>query len=322
MTAQYTREPSAEGVAEAARRIRAILPQTPLLPVEIGGVQVWLKDETAQPVRAFKIRGAWNRLSTMAEADRTRGVVALSSGNHALGVAWSAKRLGTAVTVLMPHDTPPVKRDAVEALGATIVPYDRLGDDRDAMAAELCRRTGATLVHAFADPWVLEGQGTVGLEIAERLGGGPSRIVAPCGGGGLLSGCALACPGAELIAVEPEGWDDVARSLAAGRIVPVGANPPPTACDGIQTPKIAPITFAILDQRKAMAVTVSDAEVAEAMRFAFDTHGLMLEPSGAAGLAAALAGKVPLDERTAIVLTGGNGDPAQFGRMTGREPPV
>ncbi|OCC24844.1 pyridoxal-5'-phosphate-dependent protein [Croceicoccus estronivorus] len=320
MTAQHSHEPTTEGVAEAARRIHALLPCTPLIPSVIGGIRIWLKDETAQPIRAFKIRGAWNRLNAISSARRKYGVIAVSSGNHALGVAWGAARLGIAVTVLMPRDTPAVKRDAVNALGARIVYYSRLQDDRDAMAADLCAQTGATLIHAFADPWVIEGQGSVATEIAAQLGQDPSRIIAPCGGGGLLSGSALACPDAQLIAVEPEGWDDAAQSIATGGIASVASDAPPTICDGIQTPRISPMTLKIMHEHKITCMTVNDQEVATAMRFAFDHHAIVLEPSGAAGLAAALSGSIPLDETSAVVLTGGNVDPVQFTELTGRTP--
>lgn len=294
-----------------------ILPPTPLRETTIHGVRVWLKDETAQPVRSFKIRGAWNRLNAIPEQDRERGVVALSSGNHAMGVAWGARRLGIAARILMPRDTPPVKLAAVAALGGEIIPYDRLGDDRERMARALCAESGATLVHAFADPWIIEGQGTVALEIAAQLGKPPTRIVAPCGGGGLSAGCALACPEAAIVPVEPQGWDDVARSLAAGAIEGVGPNPPPTACDALQTPATAPLNFGILMARGCRGLAVSESEVAEAQRFAFARCGITLEPGGAVALAAALAGKVPLDGRTAIVLTGGNADPAAFAQVIG-----
>lgn len=306
MTAQQLREPTADGVYQAMGRIAAILPPTPLVPLTVDGAQLWLKDETAQPIRAFKIRGAWNRISAIPTTRRKYGVVALSSGNHALGVAWSARRLDMAATVLMPGDTPAAKLDAVAELGAQIIRYDRLNDDREAMATTLCR-DGAALVHPFDDPLVIEGQGTLALEATTQLGRAPDRVIAPCGGGGLLSGSALACPEAELVAVEPDGWDDAGRSIAAGQIVPVGPAPPPTICDGIQTPVIAPLTFDILRRRNAMTTTVSDGEVRAAQDILRRHAGINAEPSGAAGLAAVMAGKVPIDGLNLIVLTGGNG---------------
>jgi len=307
------REPTREGVLRAAAKVAAILPATPLLPVEIRGRRVWCKAEVLQPVGAFKIRGAWHRLSDLDEGERARGVVALSSGNHAQGVAWAARRLGIAATIVMPNDAPEVKLHGTRELGGEIVLYDRPGgESRDAVAARLFAETGATLVHAYGDPWVIEGQGSAGIEIAEQLGGEPSRIVAPCGGGGLSAGLALACPEAEIVPVEPEGWDDVRRSLEAGEIVPVGANPPPTACDALQTLATFPINFAVLRGRAAPGVAVSEEEVRAAQRFAFSRLRLVVEPGGAAALAAALAGKVELDDRTAIILSGGNVDAASF----------
>lgn len=320
MTAQPMRAPTREGVIAAAARIAEILPKTPLLQAEIRGVPLWLKAESLQPVGAFKIRGGWNRLSTLTPEEAAPGVVGVSSGNHAQGVAWAAQRLGIRAAIVMPVDAPQVKLANVRALGAEVVLYDRPGgEDRDAIARALCAERGATFVHAYGDPWVIEGQGSAGVEIAAQMAEagipGPSRIVAPCGGGGLSAGLALACPDAEIVPVEPEGWDDVARSLAAGEILPVGPNPPPTACDALQTPVTWPINFAVLQGRAAPGLSVSEAEVRTAQRFAFSHLRLVLEPGGAAALAAALAGKVALDEGTVILLSGGNVDPTAFARV-------
>lgn len=313
------RKPTRQGVLRAAEKIAAILPPTPLLPVDIGGVKVWVKAESLQPVGAFKIRGAWHRLTELTEQERARGVVGLSSGNHAQGVAWAAHRLGVAATIVMPNDAPAVKLARVRELGAKIVLYDRPGgEDRDAIAEALCKESGAVLVHAYADPWIIEGQGTCGLEIDRQMqaqaGGPTTRIVICCGGGGLSAGIALACPDAQIITVEPEGWDDMARSLVAGQIKAVGPNPPPTACDALQTLATRPINFEVLCGR-ARGVAVSEDEIRAAQIFAFERLRLVLEPGGAAALAAALAGKVPLDGRTAITLTGGNVDSASFTRL-------
>ena len=320
MTAQLTRAPTADGVARAARKIAAILPPTPLLPLELGGATVWCKAECLQPIGAFKLRGAWHRLTELSPEDRARGVVGVSSGNHAQGVAWAARRLGIAAAIVMPIDAPRVKLDRTRALGAEIVLYDRPGgEDRDEVAARLCEERGRTLVHAFADPWIIEGQGSAGIELAhqmaERAGGPPTRIIAPCGGGGLSAGLALACPEAEIVPVEPEGWDDVARSLAAGEIVSVGPSPPPTACDALQTPSTRPINFAVLKARCGFGLAVNPAEVRAAQRLAFAELRLVLEPGGAAALAAALAGKVALGGRTAIVLSGGNVDAVSYAQV-------
>jgi threonine dehydratase len=315
-----TRIPTAEGVARAAEKVAALLPQTPLLPLELDGTTVWCKAECLQPIGAFKIRGAWHRLSDLDEAERACGVVGVSSGNHAQGVAWAARRLGIAATIVMPRDAPQVKLAATRALGAEVVLYDRYTESREEIAQALCEESGATLVHAFADPWVIEGQGSIGIEITAQLGEAPRRIVAPCGGDGLSGGLALACPEAEILPVEPEGWDDVRRSLEAGEIVSVGPNPPPTVCDALQTLSTQPINFAVLKQRCPYGLMVTPAEVRAAQRLAFARLRLVVEPGGAAALAAALAGKVPVDGRTVIVLSGGNTDAAAFAEvLAGRD---
>lgn len=319
MTGQQQRTPTAEGVARAAAKVAAILPPTPLLPLDVDGVTVWCKAECLQPIGAFKIRGAWHRLSDMSDEEKARGVVGVSSGNHAQGVAWAAKRLGVAATIVMPRDAPRVKLERTLALGAQVVPYDRYNEDRDEVAAALCEKSGAILVHAYADPWIIEGQGTAAFELAaqmrERAGGEPTRIVVPCGGGGLSAGAALACPDAEIVPVEPEGWDDVRKSLEAGEIRDVGPNPPPTACDALQTTATRPINFAILKERCPFALVVTPEEVRTAQRLAFEQLRLVVEPGGAAALAAVLAGKAKIDGRTAVVLSGGNTDAAAFAEV-------
>lgn len=306
------RTPTREGVIEAAAKIAAILPPTPLLPVEIGGVRCWAKAEVLQPVGAFKIRGAWHRLTALGDDERKRGVVAVSSGNHAQGVAWAARELGIAATIVMPRNAPQVKLEATRALGAEVVLYERPGEDRDEVAGRLIEQTGAVLVHAFGDPWVIEGQGSAGIEMTAQLGREPSRILACCGGGGLAAGLALACPDSAIVPVEPLGWDMVGQSIAAGQIVPVGDDPPATICDALQPPATKDINLSVLRGRADPGVTVTDAEVRAAQRFAFAKLRLVVEPGGAAALAAALAGKVPLDENTVVMLTGGNTDAASY----------
>ena len=322
MTVPSLRSPTAEGVARAAAKIAALLPPTPLLPVELpGGAIAWCKAEGLQPVGAFKIRGAWHRLTDLTDDERKCGVVGVSSGNHAQGVAWAAKRLGIPATIVMPNDAPAVKLANTRALGAEVVLYDRPGgEDRDEVAAKMVTGRGAILVHAYGDPWVIEGQGSTGIEIAaqmaERAGGPPTRIVACCGGGGLTAGLALACPDAAIVPVEPEGWDDVCRSLESGAIQRVDlAKAPSTACDALQTPSTRPINFAVLQQRVRSWARVSEAEVRAAQRYAFDKLRLVVEPGGAVALAAVLAGKVPVDGRTALTLSGGNADPEAFARV-------
>jgi len=313
MFRESPRTPTRDGVVRAAEKIAALLPPTPLLPVEIGGVRVHAKADVLQPIGSFKIRGAWHRLTDLTEHERAAGVVAVSSGNHAQGVAWAARELGIEAAIVMPADAPQVKLDATRALGAEVILYDRAGgEDRDVVAKALCDARGRALVHAYADPWVIEGQGSMGIEISAQLGREPSRIVVCCGGGGLTAGLALACPTTAIHPVEPVGWDDLALSLQRGEIVRVGPNPPKTICDAIQTPSTAPVNFAVLKGRAEAGVAVTDDEVRAAQRFAFAKLRLVVEPGGAAALAAAITGKVPLDGDTVITLTGGNADPAMF----------
>ena len=306
------RMPTRQGVLAAADSIGRILPPTPLLPVEIDGMRCHVKAESLQPVGAFKIRGGWWRLSNLTDAEKARGVVAVSSGNHAQGVAWAARRLGIAAAIVMPRNAPRVKLEATRALGAEIVLYDRPGEDRDEVAAREIERRGAVLVHAFGDPWVIEGQGSAGVEIEAQLGRTPSRLVVCCGGGGLAAGLALACPDSAIHVVEPDGWDMVGRAIASGEIVRVGDDPPTTICDALQPDATKEINLAVLSGRAEPGVTVTDEEVREAQRFAFARLNLVAEPGGAAALAAALAEKVPVDEDTVILLTGGNTDAASF----------
>ena len=306
------RIPTRTGVIAAAEAVAAILPPTPLLPVAINGVHAWVKAECLQPIGAFKIRGAWWALANLSSAQRAGGVVAVSSGNHAQGVAWAAQRLGIRATIVMPHDAPAVKLANTRALGAEVVLYQRPQEDRDAVAAQLIADRGGTLVHAFGDPWVIEGQGSAAIEAAAQLGRAPSRIITCCGGGGLAAGLALACPDSSIHIVEPEGWDMVGQSLASGAIVHAAPDAPKTICDALQPNATKPINLAVLKDRAAPGVSVTDDEVRAAQRFAFANLHLVLEPGGAAALAAALAGKVPLDEHTVIMLTGGNADPAAY----------
>ena len=306
-----------DDVIVAAERIAGLIERTPLLETEIRGATVWLKCECLQTGGAFKLRGATNRLLQLSPEERERGVVAFSSGNHARGVAIAAKRLGIRAVIVMPSDAPRVKVDGTAAEGAEIVFFERLTESREEIAASLAAQTGATVVPSFDDPAIVAGQGTAGLEILEQAPEPPKRIFVPCGGGGLASGIALGCPDAEIVVVEPEGWDDMAQSLARGEIVPVGPNPPPTLCDAIQTPRVSPITLEILQARGAKAVAVSDAEVEDAIRFAWREHKLVVEPGGAAGLAALLAGELESAAGTVVVLSGGNIDPALHARIVG-----
>jgi threonine dehydratase len=306
-------------VVEAASRIESFVRETPLIESEVGGARFWLKCECLQTGGAFKLRGATNRLLQLGPEERERGVVAFSSGNHARGVAIAARRLGIRAIIVMPSDAPQVKVDGTAEEGAEIISYDRRNENREAIAARISKETGATVVPSFDDAMIVAGQGTVGLEIAEQLGRQPTQIVVPCGGGGLTSGIALACPDAEIVIVEPEGWDDMARSLEIGEIVPVAPDAPDTFCDALQTPRVSPITFGILKDRRAQALSVSDAEVSDALRFAWKRHELTVEPGGAVALAALLAGKVEPKGETVVVVSGGNVDPTLFARILAEE---
>jgi threonine dehydratase len=310
------RQPTRAGVRDAAAKIAAILPQTPLFTAEIRGVPVSFKAECLQPIGAFKIRGAWHRLTALDTQSREKGVVAFSSGNHAQGVAWAAKRLGIPAVIVMPSDAPRVKRESTMAMGAEVVLYDRMTENRAKIAAHLTHARGAVLVPPFDDPWIIEGQGSAGIEamtqMVEAKLPDPRNIIVPCGGGGLAAGTALAFPDAEITIVEPEGWDDMCLSLEAGWIEPLGDNPPPTACDALQTLLVSPLTFDVLSRRGAIGVRVSEAEIRTAQRWAAHKLRLVVEPGGVVGLAAVLAGKVPLEPGLLVILSGGNVDPDAY----------
>jgi threonine dehydratase len=309
---------STDDVRTAAVRLHGHAVRTPLLRSDavdrFCDGRVWFKPECLQRTGSFKFRGAYNRLAALDTAERARGVVAFSSGNHAQGVALAAKLLGIAVTIVMPQDAPAVKVAATEADGATVVFYDRYTGDRAVIAASIAAETGATVVPSYDDPFIVAGQGTAGLEVAEdlaALGVAAALALVCCGGGGLASGFALGS-GLPVVTVEPAGYDDVARSLAGGVIVPVDS-PGPTICDALQTMVTVPLTFDILKARGTTGVAVTDAEAAAAVAFAFRHLKLVLEPGGAVALAAALTGRVDLAGKTAVVvLSGGNVDPEIF----------
>lgn len=312
-----------DDVVDAAERIAGLVVRTPLIEAEVAGFRVWLKCECLQTGGAFKLRGATTRLLQLSPEERRRGVVAFSSGNHARGVAIAARRLGIPAVIVMPHGAPQVKVDGTRGEGAEIIFYDRRNESREEIAAKIAEETGATVVPSFDDPAIVVGQGTVGLEILDQMAeqevGPPKRIVVPCGGGGLASGIALAAPEAEIAIVEPGGWDDMMRSLELGEIVSVSPDAPDTWCDALQTPRVSPITFGILKQRRATAVAVTDEEAAQAVRFAWERHQLVVEPGGAVALAALIAGKLALADGTVVVLSGGNIDPALHARIVGGE---
>lgn len=310
------RQPTTNGVAAAATRIAGAVTPTPLLPLDHEGRRIWIKAECLQKGGAFKLRGATNRLMQLNDDERTRGVVAFSSGNHAQGVALAARRLGIQATIVMPADAPAVKVEGTRAAGAEIVFYDRAGESREEIGARLAAERGCVLVPSFDDVDVIEGQGSVGVEIAQQLGVPPPMVIVPCGGGGLAAGIALALPDSGIVIAEPEGWDDMARSLALGGIVPVEQPAPPTRCDALQTMRVSPLTFGALRDAGARGVAVSEREVAAAMVFAFRHLRLVVEPGGAAALAALLAGKAgDVPAGSVVVLSGGNVDPALFAEI-------
>ncbi|WP_294172186.1 threonine/serine dehydratase [uncultured Sphingomonas sp.] len=303
-------EPTRSAVLAAAARIAGHIRCTPLLRTTIHGAPVWLKAECLQTGGAFKLRGASNRLLQLSPDERRRGVVAFSSGNHAQGVAIAAKRLGIPAAIVMPSDAPALKVEGTQAQGAEIVFYDRVAEDRVEIATRLATERGATLVPSFDDPHIVAGQGTAGLEIVGQLGAAPRRILVPTGGGGLAAGIALACPEAEIVCVEPEGWDDMGHSLEQGRVVLVAADAPPTLCDALQTTRVSSITFGVLHARGAKAVAVSEMETRAAIALAWRELQLVVEPGGAVALAALLSGRVAAEHGTVAVLSGGNIDPA------------
>ena len=304
-----------EDVVEAAARIAGAVERTPLVEARLGGHALWLKCENRQTGGAFKLRGASNRLLAMNADEQARGVVAFSSGNHAQGVAIAARRLGMKAVIVMPSDAPRLKVDGTRAEGAEVVFYDRRSEDRIAIAAAIAAETGATIVPSFDDPYIVAGQGSVGIEIIDQLGRTPAHIVIPCGGGGLAAGIALACPDAAITIVEPDGWDDMGRSLRGGAIVAVAADAPATLCDALQTPLVSPITFDVLSERQAAALSVSDDEACAAIAWAWREHELVVEAGGAVALAAVLAGKVEIVEDLVVVVSGGNIDPALHARI-------
>jgi threonine dehydratase len=326
-----------QDIEAAARRIAGQAVQTPLLASEAlaratGAAAVYLKPEMLQVGGAFKFRGAFNRLAQLTAQQRRAGVVAFSSGNHAQGVAIAAARIGCPALIVIPSDAPRIKIEATRAAGAEVRLYDRASEDREAIAAEIALARGAVVVPAFEDVDIIAGQGTLGLEMvrqAQAAGGPLDVLICPTGGGGLIAGVSTAMralsPDTEIWGVEPQGFDDTARSLAAGHRLgcPPGAT---TLCDALMSPMPGATTFAINRRTLSGVLAVTDAEVKAAMRFAFEKLKLAVEPGGAAALAAALspsarAGRLDLDgRRVGIVLSGGNVDPDQFAAILTEAP--
>ena len=314
-------------VEAAARRIAGQAVVTPLIESpalsQRIGARVLLKLETLQRVGAFKFRGAYNRLVQLSPDQRRTGVVAFSSGNHAQGVALAAQLIGMPALIVMPSDAPAIKMQATSNYGAEISLYDRLTESRERIAAAIAAERGAVVVPAFDDPDIAAGQGTVGLEIvrqAEALGVTIDVALAPVSGGGLLAGLSVAVkalsPHTQIWGVEPTGFEDLRLSLEAGErvaITPTGRS----LCDALESPAPGVMTFPILKRNLAGAVAITDAEVAEAMRYAFQTLKLVVEPGGSVGLAALLTGKVKAstDQTVAVVISGGNVDPELFAKV-------
>jgi threonine dehydratase len=312
-----------DDVRAARERIAAHVHRTPVLSSrqidELVGCRVVFKCETFQRVGAFKARGAFSRLTLMTPAERSRGVVAFSSGNHAQAVALAARELDVRATIIMPMDAPASKVAATRGYGAQVVLYDRLGgEDREAIAWKYVVEEGATLVPPFDDEAVIAGQGTLGLELLEEV---PDLevVATPCGGGGLLSGVSLAArglnAGIRIYGVEPEAGDDMQRSLAAGH--PVTIPLPATIADALQTTRPADRTFAIVRALTEGILTVSDEELRRAMALLASRMKIVVEPGGAAAFAALLHGKIPdvAGRKVGIVLSGGNVDLERFGKL-------
>ena len=317
---------SAADIEAAAKVVAPFAVRTPLLsfPVldERAGTKVFLKPEMLQRTGSFKFRGAFNKLSSIPQANRGGGVVAFSSGNHAQGVAAAAKILNMQATIVMPADAPVSKRERTKSYGAEVVLYDRDKEDREAIAGGIASKRGATLVRPYDDPFVIAGQGTAGREIAEDMaarGLSPDIVVAPASGGGLIAGVATAVksrfPNAEVIVAEPKGYDDHALSLKAGHREPHHAAGR-TICDALMAAMPGELTFSINSQLLARGVTASDEEVAAAVAFAYRELKLVVEPGGAVGLAALLNGRFDAKgKNVVIVLSGGNVDADLFARL-------
>jgi threonine dehydratase len=315
-----------DDITAAARVLKPHAVRTPLLSSPaidaMTGARVLFKAEVLQRTGSFKFRGAFNKISSIPEHERAAGVVAFSSGNHAQGVAAAAQIYGMPATIVMPADAPLSKRERTKSYGAEVVLYDRLKEDREAIARGIAEQRQATIVPPYDDPLIIAGQGTVGLEIAEdmiAMGLSPDVVVAPASGGGLIAGTATAIkthfPQASILSAEPDGFDDHARSLQAGHRVAhraVGM----TICDALMATIPGEITFAINMDRLSGGVTVTDAEVGVAVGVLFRDLKLVVEPGGAVGFAGLLAGKFDGRGKTVvIVLSGGNVDADMFARL-------
>lgn len=316
-------------IRAAASRLNGHVRVTPLLNSpfldDVAQRRVWIKPECLQHTGSFKFRGAWSALSALDETVRSAGVIAFSSGNHAQGVALAAQMHGVPAVIVMPSDAPALKIENTRALGAEVVLYERGSGDRDVIGAQLAKERGLTLIKPFDEPQVIAGQGTTGLEIAEQaaaVGVVAADVIVCCGGGGLTSGIALAleadAPGLRVRPAEPEGFDDVARSLRSGGIErnnAVSGN----ICDAIITPQPGDLTFPIMHRLCGPGLTVSEDEALTAMAHAFLRLKLVAEPGGAVALAAALCRQDQIEGDDVIVtISGGNVDPDLFKRALDR----
>jgi threonine dehydratase len=306
---------SPELIREAAERIRPLARRTPVMTSRSvdgrAGCRVFLKCENLQRGGAFKIRGASNLILALSKEELAHGVVAFSSGNHAQAVAIAAQYAGTQATIAMPEDAPRSKMVPTRALGARILTYDRLRDDREAIAARVVRETGGTLVPPYDHPAIMAGQGTTALELLEDAAPEMDALVAPVGGGGLLAGCATIAksrrPGIRIFGVEPELANDTALSFAAGERIAIA--PPETIADGLRSPVPGKLTFPVLRQHVERILLVSEAQIREAMRFLMERMKIVVEPSGAAAVAAVMNGLLPAEIRSVgVVISGGNVD--------------
>ncbi|WP_171121761.1 MULTISPECIES: threonine/serine dehydratase [unclassified Ruegeria] len=312
-------------IEAAAGRLKGHVRETPILTSpfldEIAGRRVLVKPECLQHTGSFKFRGAWSAISALSEADRKRGVIAYSSGNHAQGVAHAASLHGTASVIVMPSDAPQLKINNTRALGGEVVLYDRANESREDIGERLASERGLTLIRPYDEPQVIAGQGTTGLEIARQaasLGVETADVLVCCGGGGLTSGIALAlerhAPGLRARPCEPEGFDDVKRSLATGHIQNNAASSG-NICDAILTPQPGQITFPILKRLCGPGFSVTEEEALRAMALAFLRLKIVLEPGGAVSLASALFRSDEIKgDAVIVVASGGNTDPEVFGK--------
>jgi threonine dehydratase len=311
---------SLDDVHAAARRIAGAAHRTPVLTSraldEVTGATVFLKAENLQRVGAFKFRGAFNAVASLSDRERALGVATVSSGNHAQALALAARQHDVPAVILMPDDAPPGKLAATAGYGAEIIRFDRYGQDREALLAELVAERGLVPVHPYDDERVMAGQGTVALELIEDAG--PlDLLLVQVGGGGLISGCATVAKASgdtRVVGVEPEAGDDVKRSLEAGERVRIDV--PRTIADGQQLPTPGELTFEVIRERVDEVVLASDAEIVDAMRFLFERMKTVAEPSGACALAALMAGRVS-GARIGVVISGGNISAERFAELLG-----